>query len=105
MESFISLIGPFIQPAIIALAPMIVKWLTDLIKSFESIKFSENRAPVLRLAAAFMALLASITHVWAFGGAIDEGAITMFFQTVAEAVLFYWSASGIYLLKKARNEA
>lgn len=92
-----------LSPLFLAVAPVIVKWATNRVKSLEGVKFSAGRKPLLRFAAATLALASAIAHVWAFGGAIDESLVSSVLQAGAEAFAFYWGANGIYHISKSNG--
>jgi hypothetical protein len=83
------------EALLLAVAPFVVTWLTQIIKEVQSIKLSAQRVVIIRIIASVLSFLAVILGGWASGETIDPSIVTTFVETtgvlIVSQVVYYFA--------------
>lgn len=97
-----------IAAASMLVSPFLIKWVTNLVKKLQAIKFSGNKALILRGLVALFSFGSAIGTALITGTDITPETISSFVETLttvgSETLLVFLGAQGVYFLGKNKEE-
>lgn len=84
---------------LLAISPVLVTWLTNLVKPSKTTVIGGYRATVLRFGVAFLSFGAVVGTAFLANQQVDVVSI----ETFVQAILVFFGASGIYFWNKYRK--
>lgn len=87
----------------LAITPWLLAAVTDAVKAISAIRYSPDKAFILRFALALLSVAAATLHAVLGGEPVPETAIAQFVDALtvfAEALVLWLSTTGLYMLTK-----
>lgn len=89
----------------LAVSPFVVEKITAWFKKIMTVSKTEERLAVIRVFVAILSVVLAVANAWLTDGNIDSSIVQNGLESITMALMTYWGASGIYLLKKDKKLA